>query len=599
MIAGFIAGFLFLGFEIIFLILFNPRITREFHVYNLFLPWMIFSLSGLLAGFLVGYASGGGQSRRRWLSPWGVIICGILLFAHGFLERESSHFSIWRLLVLVGLITAWTILTYILSSRAGKTTAISMLAILLVVGIWSIVPAVSPSEFEFPPEAAERRSGDPPNFLLIVVDTLRRDHLGVHCNGVVKTPAIDSLAAAGVIFEDARTPVPLTLPSHTSLLTGTYPPYHGVRANLKYSVGKTIPLLQEELTGAGYQTAAFVSAKVLAGDCGLDRGFSVYNDRLGAWWKKLLVPEEARLLTGKMFDMLGLRRRKLDLERPASETVGEAVKWLGKHHREKFFLWVHLFEPHAPLTPPKRFENLYKGSFSTGDDIDNHRMLYKAEVSTADNAVGTLLTALRKYKVSGNTVVVFTSDHGQALGERNGYIGHAESTEESTLKIPLILSWPGKWDAGSRLMVSAENTDLFPTLLSVAGIRSKATVFGKNLVQFLDPGSYDGSGKAHSYRYFETMNSRKKINQWQGFVDSGFKYVRNLEDCDEALFDLEQDPHELTNLAGENRLRTELMRTVFDSLLNSFESVSKEGSATENTLSREDIATLKALGYIN
>ena len=239
-----------------------------------------------------------------------------------------------------------------------------------------------------------------PNIVLITIDTLRADHVGKDGS----TPALDALASEGLRFENAISPVPLTRPAHASLLTGLYPPEHGIRDNLPAKLDPSIPTLATQLEAAGYHTAAFVGSFLLGRGSGLEAGFDVLGDgsRSGAG------------------DRIGSTA-----ERRAEEVAAEAVEYLSTA-RAPFFLWVHFYDPHAPYDPPGAFSG--KG--------------YAGEIAYTDSQVGRLVGTLRSQGLLDSTLVVVTADHGEGLGD-HGEDEHGVLVYEETLRVPLILRGPG------------------------------------------------------------------------------------------------------------------------------------------------------------
>jgi arylsulfatase A-like enzyme len=209
------------------------------------------------------------------------------------------------------------------------------------------------------------------------LDTTRADHLGVYGYADAETPNTDALARRGVLFTQAMSVAPLTLPAHTSIMTGTYPTYHGVRVNGNTAVGQAQTTIAETLSERGYATGAWVAAFVLDGRWGLNQGFDVYDDH---------------------FD-LG-KYKHLDLgavQRPANEVVDAALKWLEAHKQGPFFAWVHLYDPHTPYEPPEPFRSKYEGRGLRG--------LYDGEIAFADQQVGRCLSWLRTQGIEDRTVV--------------------------------------------------------------------------------------------------------------------------------------------------------------------------------------------------
>ena len=277
---------------------------------------------------------------------------------------------------------------------------------------------------ERPPETTSETGAR--SVLLITIDTLRADRLGVYGDPSARTPVIDALAARGARFSNAFATAPITLTSHASLLTGRYPPGHGARHN-GMRIDEGTPTLAETLKQAGFSTAAFVGAFPLDRRFGLDKGFDVYGDSM---------PRGAD-------------------GRPANERAGrlvadEAIAWLGTHRQQRFFLWVHLFEPHAPY-----------GDARSGTSVQAR---YADEIAEVDVQVGRLLGALGE--ASASTLIAFTADHGEAFGE-HGEIAHSIFVYDTTLRVPLILAGPGI--PTRTIDASVSLVDVAPTVLSGLG----------------------------------------------------------------------------------------------------------------------------------
>jgi hypothetical protein len=277
-------------------------------------------------------------------------------------------------------------------------------------------------------------AGPPANLLLVTIDTLRADHL--HAYGyAIDTAATDGLARAGVVVEDATVQAPQTRPSHASLLTGRYPYEHRIRDNFSPPLDPSTPTLATLLRARGYDTAAFIGSIVLAASSGLDRGFAVYDDPFSA--------PNASAAQGE--------------ERRGEDVVSSALAWLGKQRTGPFFAWVHLYDPHAPYEPPERYRKRYPGR------------PYDGEVAYADAQLGRLLDFLERQGLQGRTLVVVTSDHGEGLGD-HGEEEHMMFLYDSTLHVPLLLSWPGVLPAGARVKGQLRSIDVMPTVLDLLGV---------------------------------------------------------------------------------------------------------------------------------
>ena len=283
-----------------------------------------------------------------------------------------------------------------------------------------------------------------PNVVVITVDTLRADRLGCYGYDLANTPHIDNLASQGVRVEHAIASAPTTLPSHTTIFTGLEPPAHGVRDNASFLVPDEALTLAERLKAEGYRTQAFISAMVLHRMYNLDQGFDGYEDQL---WR------EER---GEVF---------LNRERSGARTMDLVLEWLGNATASSkgapFFLWVHLFDPHAPYNPPEA-------------DAKAAPTPYDGEIASVDRQIGRLVDSLRQKNALDDTILVFTSDHGESLGE-HGEATHAVFIYESTVHVPLILRYPRKLPAGKTYSGPARLVDVMPTILGLLGLEPGAT----------------------------------------------------------------------------------------------------------------------------
>jgi choline-sulfatase len=290
-------------------------------------------------------------------------------------------------------------------------------------------------------QAADARA----DVILITVDTVRADHVGVLGGDPEATPALDQLGRSGVTFLDATAHVPLTLPSHASIMSGRYPPHHGVRDNAGYRLRETVPTFASVLKLAGYHTAAFVSSYVLRASAGLNRGFDLYDDR---------------------FEGLGQEHLTLSsLERRGPEVAREAAAWLATA-AHPYFLWVHFYDPHAPYDPPPAFAAQFPGR------------PYDGEIAASDFGVATVLGAVQENRQL-DPIVVATGDHGEALGE-HGESQHGVLLYDSTLHVPLMMRGPSI-PSGIRIDRQVRHVDILPTVLDLLGIATPAGTDGTSL----------------------------------------------------------------------------------------------------------------------
>ena len=404
----------------------------------------------------------------------------------------------------------------------------------------------------------------PPNVLLITVDTLRADRLGCYGYEHAHTPHTDRFADEGVRIERAIAPTPLTLPSHTSILTGLEPPAHSVRGNGVFRVPDGVQTLAEILKAEGYQTQAFVSANVLHRRFNLDQGFDGYDDDL----------------SGEAKD--GLTQMQ---ERSGEQTMDRVLHWLNKRAESAspppFFLWVHLFDPHEPYEPPEA-------------DAKRSATPYDGEIASADRQIGRLVKALEPNGVLDDTILVFTSDHGESLGEHQEAT-HAMFIYEATQRVPLIFRYPRKLPASRVYDGPARSVDIMPTILSLAGKKSGETQ-GADLSEALASGAASASPVQYSESFYPKLILG--MSHLEGVRDDAWTYIRAPRP---ELYDRRTDPGELRNLlegggSGAARARAlelegALTRIIEDS--KRFALV-----AEENSLDPQTVAMLQALGYM-
>jgi arylsulfatase A-like enzyme/Tfp pilus assembly protein PilF len=389
--------------------------------------------------------------------------------------------------------------------------------------------------------------------LLITVDTLRADAVGAYGKAGALTPWMDRLAAAGVRFDDAHAHNVVTLPSHANILAGRYPLDHGVRDNSGFRFPAGIETLATLLKARGYATGAFVSAFPLASRFGLGRGFDAYED--------------------SFVDAVA-RPAFLEQERRGTETVALARRWLETQADGPLFCWVHIYEPHAPYTPADPFASRFRGD------------PYQGEVAAADAALGPLLEPLLAQAGKGRTLVVLTSDHGEALGE-HGEATHGIFAYEATLRVPLILYQPRLF--GPRVESEpARHVDLLPTILDALAVPVPAALPGRSLL----PIAAGATAAAITPSYFEALSGQ--LNRgWaplHGVIHDGKKYV---ELPIPELYDLRRDPREASNLAAAQPEQLSALRSALASLRSADRGVTRR---TESADARE---RLKSLGYVS
>ncbi len=400
------------------------------------------------------------------------------------------------------------------------------------------------------------------NVLLITVDTVRADRLGAYGFDAVETPAIDALAASGVRFAAAYSTTPLTLPSHTSIMTGTYPVHHGVRDNVAYEVPEEIDTLAEVLAGQGYRTGAFVSAFVLDSRWGLDQGFGTYYDEFD-------TGGQTRFLVGG---------GQQGLERTADEVVDRAIEWLRRDGDDPFFLWVHLFDPHAPYSPPEPFRSQY------ADD------LYLGEIAFTDSEIGRLVGQLDQLGLRDSTVVALAGDHGESLGE-HGEAQHGLFIYEETIRVPLLFSVPASPWAGVVRSEPVSLVDVAPTLLALVGAPPLESTQGQDLTRRFDPAATVEPRPIHAESWYGRLHYG--WSELHGLITDRYKLI---DSSDPELFDLQQDAAEEANLADQ-------LNSVYLRLHNELGELESEWSSANHlagtgAVDSETRQRLQALGYV-
>src|SRR6266849_5911329 len=298
-----------------------------------------------------------------------------------------------------------------------------------------------------------------PNVVVITIDTLRADHLGCYGYKQIRTPNIDALAADATRFERAYTAVPVTLPSHTVMFTGTYPMLSGMHDFAANKLNPTQPTLASVLKEHGYVTGAVVASAVLDSRFGLNHGFDFYYDH---------------------FDFSRLQESNIgEMERPGNVVADITLDWLGKNYQKKFFLWMHLYDPHYPYRPPAPYSEEYRDR------------LYDGEIAFADAQVGRLLEFLKNKGLYQSTLIVLSGDHGESLGE-HGEKTHGFFIYNATLHVPLIVHLPGGVHA--RTVANLVNlADLMPTVLAALNIQIPAQVQGQSLLPLMSPKKEDNA----------------------------------------------------------------------------------------------------------
>ncbi len=353
------------------------------------------------------------------------------------------------------------------------------------------------------------------NLLLVTLDTTRADRIHAYGFDGIETPNLDRLAREGVLFESAVAPAPLTLPAHSSIFTGAFPPAHGVRDNGGFFLDEKETTLAERLQAHGFTTGGFVGAYVLDHKWGIAQGFQTYFDD---------------------FDLTKYQSLSLgSVDRPGNEVADKALAWLDKAAASRFFAWVHFYDAHSPYTPPEPFKSRYAGR------------PYIGEIAFVDSQVGRLLAFLDTRGLAANTVVIVMGDHGESLGE-HGESTHGFFVYQSTMHVPLLIRAPFDSMVGRRVADTVRSVDIVPTALELLGIRTTDHLEGASVVPLMT-GAKKELGLA---AYSEAVYPRFHFgwSDLRALTAGRYKYVAAPRP---ELYDLQQDPKESNNIYTERQ----------------------------------------------
>lgn len=391
------------------------------------------------------------------------------------------------------------------------------------------------------------------NVLLISIDTCRADYLSCYGYRRKITPNIDAVAKESILFENVVVPTPLTLPSHSSMLTGTAPLYHGIHDNLDYQLGQSNITLAEILKGNGFVTGAVISSFVLDSQFGLDQGFDTYNDQF----------EEEHYA--------------LDIsERKGGEATRFALEWLEEHKNEKFFFFLHYFDPHALYEPPEPFASRFAHN------------LYAGEIAYTDYCIGWVIKKLKDLGLYDSTLIIITGDHGEMLGE-HGEQTHCYFIYQSAIKVPLIFKLPGQRKS-KNITEMVGIIDIVPTVCSLLDIKPPPEVRGVDL-----SACFGRKKLANRQRhiYCESLYPTKyNANSLLGVVTERWKYIQTTRP---ELYDIAEDPQESNNLVTKHPQRARILQDRLKQILQ--EQIRKD-SDSKFEMDEQSRRRLESLGYV-
>ena len=397
------------------------------------------------------------------------------------------------------------------------------------------------------------------NLLLVTLDTTRADRIHAYGFDAVETPNLDRLAREGVLFEQAISPAPLTLPAHSSIFTGTFPPAHGVRDNGGFFLDDRQTTLAERLQSRGFTTGGFVGAYVLDHKWGIAQGFQTYFDD---------------------FDLSKYQSLSLgSVDRPGNEVADHALTWLDAVGSKRFFGWVHFYDAHSPYDPPEPFKSRYAGH------------PYVGEIAFVDSQVGRLLTYLDTHHLADRTVVVVMGDHGESLGE-HGEGTHGFFVYQSTMHVPLLIRAPYDAMVGRRATDTVRSIDILPTVLELLGQATPEHFDGTSVVPLMT-GAKQELGLA---AYSEAIYPRFHFgwSDLRALTAGRYKFVAAPRP---ELYDLQQDPGESRNLYTERQALGDRMNQELIALEQRMSATAAAPKAAVE-VDPDARARLAALGYV-
>lgn len=393
------------------------------------------------------------------------------------------------------------------------------------------------------------------NVLLITLDTTRADRLGCYGYSEAKTPNLDFLALNGIRFANAYCQVPLTLPSHCSILTGTYPTYHNVHNNGTYSLGLDQVTLAEALQSKNFQTAAFLASFSVDSRFGLDQGFDLYDDNFQE---------------GSPF-------KAVNSERKADDVYSRFSSWLDDHGSQQFFGWIHFFDPHLPYSPPDSFGTEFADS------------PYDGEIAYMDYYVGAVLEKLKEKNILGKTLIIIAGDHGEGLGDKVE-TGHGIFLYDMVMRVPLIFYAENLLPGGKVIPSRVRLIDIMPSVLDLLNVEGSYPYQGISLIPVIE-----GKKKGDLDTYIETYYPRENYgwSELTGLISGDWKYIHAPK---RELYDLKSDPFETSNLFQFAKKTASDMKERLDELIKS-SSVSPGTKTGKRIMNQEELARLRSLGY--
>ena len=393
----------------------------------------------------------------------------------------------------------------------------------------------------------------PNNIILISIDTLRADRLSCYGYKYKTTPNIDALAQEAVLFENCFTNIPLTMPSHASMLTGLIPPVHGVHDNNRTSLDDSVVTLPERLKEEGYATYGIISAEVLNKRFGLNQGFDVYDDTFDDKTNKA----------------------QYVMQRTGDETAAHALKWLEENQDKKKFMFIHFYDPHDDYEPPAPYDKQFKHP-------------YDGEIAFTDHCIGQVIDKLRSLGQYKNALIVIVGDHGEMLGE-HGESLHGFYIYNNVLRVPMVIKPAGRAKA-HRIGDNTTVIDITPTILSQAGIEVPSDMHGVNLSEYFTRSNHHILDR---FIFSESLTPTKyNGNSLLGIINNQWHYIQTTQP---ELYNRINDPDELNNLINSEPKRADYLKKHLRQVIDDASTVGNASSIVSDYPQR---AALKSLGYV-
>lgn len=503
------------------------------------------------------------------------VVVGYYVNVHLLLEKLKVRSLVTNGVILVAGIMIWVIVYRIIRfytqrMKDPRRFFYRFMAFVCTLGFLVVVVLVVREHFGARVMKEPTHKEQKLNCILITIDTLRADYLS--CYGHEKpTPNIDWLADNGVLFERAICQMPLTTPSHASILTGTYPRETEVTAN-GYQFKDFNLSIAELLLEEGYNTAGFVGAFPVASRLGFDQGFLVYNDYFSPYMSI------SRLTILRIIHLGGWETGGF-VQRRAEKVVDPFIKWLESAKDKPFFSWVHIYDPHTPYDPPEPYDE-----YASETDDEHERMvaLYEGEIAYTDEQIGRIFDALDEFGILENTVIILTADHGEHLGDHDYFYDHGAYLYEAGIWVPLIIFYPEKIPAGMRISNQVELTDIAPTICDLLHVTRPDTMGGHSLLPLI--GGLDDA----RFGFCETFEEHKHR---MAVSTNAYKLIYTVGEDKWQLYDLRVDGEELNNLAGEGLT----VETVMARKLMNWDFLQPQKAGVE--LDEETRENLRSIGY--